>query len=197
MKDQLNLFDEERFEYFFLIQPDMKTDREVRSYKMIVNNTISLSNENIWSVPHLSLFKWQVNGGIDNYVIQKASNALKNLHAFKVKLDGVDIFTHGSTKRSLVLKVANPDPIRGINRSLINEFNFKEQSLLPHITIARSIPVNDFNKLNYNFNQFNYKGEFLCNKISILKKKMGVNEKYILLHEAKLQEERVAYNLAS
>lgn len=186
MKDQLSLFEEERFEYFFLIQPDGKTAKEVRSYKMILNEAIPLSHENTLSTPHLSLFKWQVNGGIDNYIIQKTSKALKNVSSFKVKLGGMDIYTHGSSSRSLVLKVDNPDPIRAVNRSLVNEFQFKEQKLQPHITIARSIPAQDFNKLGYRFRQFDYKGEFYCNKISILKKRIGDDKNYILLHEEKL-----------
>lgn len=186
MNDQLNLFEEERFEYFFLIQPDQKTDKEVRSYKMTLNDAIALSKENLWSVPHLSLFKWQVNGVNDNYIIEKTSKALKNVPGFKVKLGGVDIYTHGPSKRSLVLKVDNPDPIRAVNRSLVNEFHFQEHAIQPHITIARSIPVNEFNKLGYRFNQFNYKGEFYCNKISILKKRIGEDKRYVLLHEQKL-----------
>lgn len=186
MQDQLSLFGEERYEYFFLIQPDTNTDKQVRSYKRMLNDTIKLSSENLFSVPHLSLFKWQVEGGIDSYIIQKTTEALKNVSRFKIRLGGVDIYTHGSAKRSLVLKVDNAESVKAVNRTLINEFHFQEQSYQPHITIARSIPTDDFNKLGYKFNQFNYKGEFFCDKVSILKKPMGEGKRYVLLHEAKL-----------
>lgn len=186
MQEQLSLFEEERFEYFFLIQPDPGTDRAVRSYKQVLNETIPLSSENLWSVPHLSLFKWQVNSGMDDYIIRKTTEALSGAGGFVVRMGGLDIYTHGPDKRSLVLRVDNPDAVKTLNRSLIREFQLREFVWQPHITIARSIPTTDFNKLGYKFNQFNYKGEFYCNKVVILKKKIGEGEKYILLHEARL-----------
>lgn len=187
MQAQLNLFEEEGYEYFFLIQPDAKLDREVRSYKRLLNEKITLSDDNLYAVPHLSLFKWQVNTSMDQYIIQKTTEALHSLGGFMIRLGGVDVFTHGPEKRSLVLKVDNAETVKGLSRSLIHTFKFREHNWQPHITIARSIPTADFNKLNYKFNQFNYKGEFYCDRVVILKKPMGEGKKYVLLHEARLQ----------
>lgn len=185
MSAQLNLFHQEMYEYFFLIQPDQKTEKEVKLYKRIVNSSIRMSRENLWSVPHLSLFKWTTNYNMDDYIIDKASKALKNISGFKVKLDGVDVYHHGHVKRSVVLKVKNPEPIRSVNRSLGNEFQFQNRRISPHISIVRSIPLQDFNKITP-LNQFDYKGEFLCNKITILKKMIGEDKTYVMLHEAEL-----------
>lgn len=186
MYGQLSLFSEELNEYFFLIQPDQKTEKEVKHYKHIMNSSIHLSNENLWSVPHMSLFKWTTGAGMDDYIIQKSERALKNKGSFQVKLDGLDIYHHG-IKKSLVLKVKNPQPIEVVNRSLTSEFKFRPHKIRPHITIARSIPVNDFNKLSHSLiNQFDYKGEFTCSKITILKKVVGQDQRYITLHETEL-----------
>lgn len=189
MQEQLSLFEEERFEYFFLIYPDAKTDREVRSYKRSLNELIPLSTENLWSVPHLSLFKWQVNAGMDDFIVRKSTEALAGIGGFNVRMGGVDVYTHGPDKRSLVLKVDNADSVKALNRSLLREFHFRELVWQPHITIARSVPTAEFNKLGYKFGPYNYKGEFYCDKVSILKKKIGEGEKYILLHEARLGRE--------
>jgi 2'-5' RNA ligase len=186
MIGQLNLFNEEMHEYFFLIQPDPKTEKEVKLYKRIVNSSIHLSKENLWSAPHLSLFKWTVNCSMDDFIICKTDKALKDIAGFKVQLDGVGVYSHGNIKKSLVLKIKNPEPIRSVNKSLVHAFNFRSRKISPHITIVSSIPVTDFNKLAYSLNQFNYKGEFLCNKITILKKIHGENKNYIVLHEAAL-----------
>ena len=185
MYGQLNLFSEEIHEYFFLIQPDQKTEKEVKLYKRIVNSSIHLSPENLWSVPHLSLFKWTTSAGIDDYIIQKTEKALKDRKGFKVELDGLDVYAHGNIKRSLVLKVKNPQPIMSVNKSLTSEFKFRPHKIRPHISIVRSINVNDFDKLS-SLNQFDYKGEFTCNKITILKKVLGQDQKYVTLHEAVL-----------
>lgn len=186
MNGQLNLFNEETYEYFFLIQPDQRTEKEVKLYKRIMNSSIHLSKENLWSVPHLSLFKWKANYSMDEFVIRKATQALKNVEGFKVKLDGLDVYSHGHVKKSLVLKVKNPAPIKSVNKSLLDEFKFNSHKISPHITIAKSIPVSDFNKLSYSLEQFNYRGEFLCNKITILKKMLGEDKNYVVLHEAVL-----------
>jgi 2'-5' RNA ligase len=185
MYGQLNLFSNEVHEYFFLIQPDQKTEKEVKLYKRIVNSSIHLSNENLLSVPHLSLFKWATSSSLDDYIIQKTEKALKNKGEFKIKLDGLDVYSHGSIRKSLVLKVKDPQPIESVNRSLTNEFRFKPHKIRPHISIVRSIPVNDFEKISP-LEQFDYKGEFTCNKITVLKKAGGQDQKYVVLHEAPL-----------
>lgn len=185
MYGQLNLFSDEIHEYFFLIQPDQKTDKEVRLYKRIVNSSIHLSKENLFSVPHLSLFKWTTSSTVDDYIIEKTEKALKNKGGFNVKLDGLEVYAHGNIRRSMVLKVKNPLPIEQVNRSLTSEFRFKPHKIRPHISIVRSIPVNDFEKISP-LEQFDYKGEFACNKITVLKKVIGQDQKYITLHEADL-----------
>lgn len=186
MTDQLSLFETKLHEYFFLIPPDQRTKQEVTFLKGIANNLINLSEENLWSVPHLSLFKCMVGYSIDDLIIRKTAKALKNIHSFKIKLDGLEVFTHKSSKKTLVLKIKNPDPINTINKSLTDEFYFRPHTLLPHITIAKSINQSDFGKLSYSLNKFDYKGEFLCNKIIILKKVIGENKRYSVLHEAAL-----------
>jgi len=186
MNGQLNLFGEEAYEYFFLIRPDQKTDKEVKLYKRIVNSSIHLSYENLWSVPHLSLFKWKANGSMDDFIIEKTTKALKDTTGFTVKLDGIDIYHHGSVKKSLVLKVKNPEPIRIVSKSLVNAFKFQSRKISTHITIVRSIPVEEFDKLSYSLIQFDYKGEFWCNKITILKKMAGRDKNYVVLREVVL-----------
>lgn len=185
MTGQLNLFSEELYEYFFLIQPDQKTEKEVKLYKRIVNSSIHLSAENLRSVPYLSLFKWTVNASMDDYIIRKTTEALKNTEGFKIKLGGLDVFHHGQVKKSLVLKIKNPAPIKSVNKSLLEEFKCNEHKLSPHIPIVKAISNYDFKKIN-SLEQFDYKGEFECNKITILKKMVGVDQKYVVLHEAAL-----------
>jgi 2'-5' RNA ligase len=186
MEVQLNLFEEETHEYFFLIQPDLKTEREVKFYKRIVNGSIPLSKENLWSIPHLSLFKRTVNYSMDDHIIRQTTKALEGKRRFMIRLDGLDVYNHGNIKRSLVLKVKNPTPIRSINRSLREVFKFRVPEISPHITIVRSIPLNEFNKIVRSLDQFNYRGEFFCNKITILKKVAGLDKNYKVLYEADL-----------
>lgn len=186
MSNQLSLFQGKLHHYFFLISPDQQTKEQVKFLKGLANNLINLSEENLWSVPHLSLFKCTVRYSIDDLVIQKTRMALKNIRSFNVKLDGLDVVSQGKSKKNLHLKIKNPDPIKDINRSLTSEFHYRQHDLVPHISIAKSINLSDYGKLSYSLNKFDYKGEFLCNKIVILKKVFGENKGYSKLYEASL-----------
>jgi 2'-5' RNA ligase len=186
MYSQLNLFSQEIHEYFFLIRPDPKTEREVRLYKHMVGGSIPLSLENRWSAPHLSLFKWTTGAGMEEEIIRKTGKALQHREGFTVQLDGLDVYTHGNIKKTLVLKVKDPGPIVSVNQSLVSAFRFRPGGIRPHITIVQSIPVNQFHKISCSLSQFDYRGEFSCNKITILKKVIGEDPKYRLFHEARL-----------
>lgn len=171
------------YEYFFLISTDESTRKIVQLNKSRVNELIDLPKENLRSIPHLSLFKLVINRGTDDLIIRKAATALKHTARFTVAIDGSEVYVHGNVARSLVLKIKDPQPIITLNKSLMSEFNLRSGRFSPHITIARSIPINEFNKLSGSLSQFNYKGEFVCNKITVLRKVIDKDSKYQLLHE--------------
>ncbi len=188
MDEQLDLFGKQKLhEYFITISPDQRTSERVKLSKMAFNNLIALSQENLWSVPHLSLFRFQAPFNSDEAVIRKMNRVLAGAGSFKVEVGGLDVLDHGNVKKTIVYKIRDAEKIKSLQSSISKEFRYRSPSkFTPHITIARNIPMPDFNRLVHSLKHFDYKGEFMCHKITVLKKVLGESKTYSLFYEAKL-----------
>jgi 2'-5' RNA ligase len=183
---QQDLFNEPFFEYFFLIGPDEETMKAVRELKQLLHDRIVLSWANLNSKPHLTLLEFRTTESAEEEIIRKSIAALSEHSAFPVALDGAMVFEHGRSSRSLVLKVADPKPVLETQALLKKALRLKRQRMTPHLTIARDIPLANFNKLE-SLDDFNYTGEFRCDRILLLKKPAAVKAAYTVLHEVLLK----------
>jgi 2'-5' RNA ligase len=174
--NQLNLFHYEMVpvrgtSYFIIISPIEKVKEVVRTAKEILSDQISLSITNLRSIAHISLMKFTAPDD-DERVIKQMKTMLTSFPAFDIVLGGSDIFKHGEQSKSLVLKIDNPGPIHQLHMLLLSAFRFRSsRKINPHITIARAIPMEDFNKID--LSAFNYRDSFLCQEITVLKKAPG------------------------
>jgi 2'-5' RNA ligase len=182
----LTLFNDRPCEYSWLIKPGDIVSQKTMCFKEVLQDSIGLSVFNRKSLPHISLVKKEYDYELDDFIRDKTINALKGIKSFKIVMGGAEVFKHGDVSRTLVLKVNDPEPIQKINKKIRAEFNFKQKKLLPHVTIARSIPLSDFNKLPTSLNEFDCRDEFICNKITILKKFTEESKGYDLFYEVQL-----------
>jgi 2'-5' RNA ligase len=174
--------------YFILISPDKKTDQNLRLLREKLHSKISLTEENLHSVPHISLFKIPYEGNTDNKIIQFVSRKLEAIKKFTIILDGLVIFSNGH-ERSLVYKIRNADPINAIFHLLLPGKVMKTH-FTPHLTLVKTIPINDFNKISMDLSELQYTGEFVCDKITILKCTVEGKKRsrYHVLYEVPLQQ---------
>ena len=189
MGEQLMLFDKHEFkserltyEYFFLISPPEIIKNAIKELKKKLNAQVNLSIENLHSIAHISLFKCLINSKNEKYVMLITDAVLRGVNAFNIKLNGHLIFEHGST-RSLVIKIDEAEQINKINNMLAKGFKVKNFEITPHITIARSLKINDINKISDNLSEYNFEGEFFCTEITILRKEAGSQDKYVIFHK--------------
>ncbi|HVI43477.1 MAG TPA: 2'-5' RNA ligase family protein [Chitinophaga sp.] len=176
---QLCLFDTEEMgsthpisEYFILIPPDSRITGDFSLLKAILHAEIPLSPANLRSIAHISLFKIRSRGN-EELITQKVHHALHGLKKFPVKLHGAGIFTHGKVSATLYVNIEESTSIQHLHQLLINEFRASHRTLIPHITIARSIPIKYLAQLKTMLPVFDYKDEFICNRIIILKKNIS------------------------
>lgn len=149
--------------------------------KKALHKIIPLGKENLHSIAHISLYKLQIPEN-DEFIIKKIRRALAHQHSFIIRLNGTEIFAHGNQSKTLVLKIANPEPINIIYALISREFRTSKR-ITPHLTIARKIPVRNFEKINVE--DFHLYEEFLCDKVTILKKPEG-EEHFVVLTEIPL-----------
>ncbi|MDB5225925.1 MAG: hypothetical protein JWN78_118 [Bacteroidota bacterium] len=192
MIKQLELFKDTKpalAEYFFIIPPDTPVIRNFNFLKKKVMDIVLLPDHIRYSKAHISLFACSMRSDLDSFIIYHAEKALAGINTFIVELGHLELWDHGNISQSLVLIVENAQPIKTINNLLIDEFKFKHNSIQPHLSIARSMPIRDSLKLTPILHELNYKGEFLCNRITILKKLIDNNmpQQFKILHEVLLK----------
>jgi 2'-5' RNA ligase len=202
MAKQLNLFDLEPvedkryqskppitvYEYFILISPDQKVKQHVKSLKDRLNQKIGLSEDNVRSIPHLSLMLLRKGKIQDSTIIETTKRSLSEEPGFKIELSKAISFDHSETN-DIVLNVENPEPVKKIFKNLLNQFEpgrNHPRFFAPHITIGRGIPKKDFEKVS--LNEFDLKTEFLCRSVTILRREVsrGVKTKYERIGEVML-----------
>lgn len=182
---QLTLFNENVYEYFILLSPSDAVKDAVDELKEQLHALIGLEDYNRKSVAHVSLFKMRATA--DNQVLKLVKKIAASQQPFTIKLDGHEVLKHGGVSRTLCLKIENPDPINNLvellNPTPIAKKSYRQTSILdkaprakkvihPHVTIARTIATADFERIE-DLTAFDYHEEWLCDRITILKRLEG------------------------
>lgn len=182
---QLTLFNENVYEYFVLLSPSDAVKEAVDGLKDQLHALIGLEDYNRKSVAHVSLFKMRATA--DNQVLKLVKKVASSQEPFTIKLDGHEVLKHGGVSRTLCLKIENPDPVNNLVELLdpkpIAKKSYRQTSILdkaprakkvihPHVTIARNIATADFERIE-DFTAFDYHDEWLCDRITILKRLDG------------------------
>lgn len=162
-----NRYTTDRYEYFVLIAPDEKVKASVKQAKIMLNSEVRIGSHNMSSIPHITLFKF-ISGMDSGFLKDMISASLQNIKGFAVELDGLHVFSHGHTSRSLVISIKDPAPIRTIDRRL-RILRDSPREIVPHVTIARSLPVSEFNKIS-ELHKYNVTGNFYCDRVTVLRK---------------------------
>jgi len=182
---QLSLFAETVYEYFILLSPSDPIKEEVDRMKELLHGMIGLEPFNRNSVAHISLFKTEA---VENGpVIRQVKKIASAVAPFNITLTGHEVLKHGGGSRTLCLKIEDPEPINTLvgllNPAPQAKRSYRQTSILdkrtrtkkiihPHITIARSIPTADFDRIG-DLSAFDLSGEWLCDRITILRRIAG------------------------
>lgn len=166
-KGQLLLFPPpELTEYLILISPPDEIKKEIKKLKTKLSKMIGNTPENQYSVAHISLFKtaWEK----DKHVLERLKKVLSDLNSFTISLNGVDVFSHGTKKKTVYLKVENQKPLHHLYEAFKAEFKVKKE-FAPHLSIEKNLPIADFEKIQHDLNSFNHTCEWTCDRITVLK----------------------------
>lgn len=169
-------------EYFILISPPDEIKKETKKLKTKLYKIIGTTTENQYSVAHISLFKttWEK----DSHVLEKLRKVLSDVNRFPVAVNGVDVFSHGTKKKTVYLKVENPKPIQQLYEAFKSELKLKKE-FTPHLTIEKNLPIADFEKIQNDLSIFNHQCEWICDRITVLKFNKKTNS-YKLVEEIAL-----------
>lgn len=161
--EQLDIFGSETYEYLFVIEPDQKTTERVIELRMFVNSIIPLSEETLHSKPHISICYFEASDYSDDLILTKVNQVLSSIHSFDIRVEGSEQWKNGT----LVLNINPDESILDLQKQLAGVFKGVIKTF--HLTIARHIAAKFSDQLP--IESFQYKNEFKCESIHILKKK--------------------------
>jgi 2'-5' RNA ligase len=166
-------------EYFILISPPEDVKKETKKLKTKLYKIIGNATDNHYSVAHISLFKtsWEK----DSHILEKLRKALSDCSSFPVAVNGVDVFSHGTKKKTVYLKLENPKPIQQLYEAFKSELKLKKD-FNPHLTLEKNLPTTDFEKIQNDLDSFNHPCEWICDRITVLKFNKKTNS-YKLVEE--------------
>lgn len=181
MKTSMIHLDRSIKELFFLISPPRHIISDVSVLKDDVHYLVGRKLEDRHSVAHISLFKYS-DEHIDD-MVRHVERRASQFKPFNVFLKGFGVFYHGA-KRTVYMDIVNKYPIRDIFERLVKE----DSGYVPHISVARDLPMDDFLRCWPYLNGLNYGNQhFLCDRITVLARadKKWVHYKDIMFDQSK------------
>ncbi|MGV3631564.1 MAG: 2'-5' RNA ligase family protein [Bacteroidota bacterium] len=171
MGQQLSLFEKPNLvEYLFLVSPPDQIQQDILQIKGKIHSRIPLSPKNLKSKAHISLVEFPQMNRTEMQIVEKSGKLFKNMQPFELRLEGFGFFHHGRDKRTVYLQVKDSGPIRHVYTSLVEELKLKNEKFTPHLTVAKSIRTTDLEKIEDDLLNYDYSAEFICGKITLLKK---------------------------
>lgn len=100
--------------------------------------------------------------------ITRMGQRLSTMPPVELYLNGFAYFSDGRSVRTIYAKIEMTERAENWVKLLTMQMGIKLQNFVPHITIARNIPVTAFNKLWPNFENRDFKHRFIVNGLTVL-----------------------------
>lgn len=163
------------YAYLVVLSPPDAVKVEVAKIKRELNEIATIGERNLHSIAHVTIIDKLTD---DANFAEVIAGLIAGRKQFNVKISGWGFFDHGHSV-TIYLKIENPEPI--INLMTL----VKSPSKSPHISLAKKIPHETFNKLKPYIENLDFSAEWVCNEINVLRKLMvekhlGFKESFIV-----------------
>lgn len=156
-------------DFMILLSPPDKVKASVRDHKLHAAQIIG-DYESMHSIAHISIKKMhRQKSFLTTPLILGLNNKLAAIPSVILTINGFDYFNHGEDFKTIYAKINTPPEITQWFKILKKHLNIKE-FMVPHITIARNIPVSDFNLLWPHFKAIKWSESFTVNELLVLEK---------------------------
>lgn len=196
---QLSLFPEAKKEqpsletlhqYFFIISPPDVVKSKIKLLRHQINDVVSLSNHNLYSIPHISLMSFHTTRPVNEKFMEAVQCLFSQNRSFQIRLNDFDTFDHGTASNTFYIKIEGSQQITKLYCELNQLLGFRVRSFVPHLTVARTIPRIHFDKSTAVLKQFSIDEKFTCNEVTILERKLqnGMVSDYQVIKKINLQD---------
>ncbi len=168
-------------DYLIILSPPEEVSEQVKRLKYS-SSTVIGEYDGLFSKAHITVQPWMRKKPVwVGPLIPKLERDLQNLPPIALTIDGFDFFDHQDTF-TIYAKLVSTPATKAWFKSLRKYFN--TPPFEPHITIARSIGKENFNKLWPHFKNKEWKQDFKVDRLTILRRDhIGYNKSYKIYQE--------------
>jgi 2'-5' RNA ligase len=156
-------------DFMILLSPSNEVKANVREHKQYAAEIIG-NYESMHSIAHITIKTMhRQKSFLTEPAIRSLTPKLTAIAPITLTIDGFDYFNHGEDFKTIYARIRSTPEITAWFKTLKKHLNIKE-FMVPHITIARNIPVNDFNQLWPHFKAIKWTASFTVNELTVLQK---------------------------
>jgi 2'-5' RNA ligase len=160
------------YAYLVVLSPPDTIRAAIAKIKRDLDQIADIGERNSHSIAHITLFD-KLTDDID--IPGTVAELVRSKKSFTVKVNGWGFFDHGKNV-TVYLAIEDPAQITDLVSSL------KISSKSPHISLAKKIPYDTFEKLLPYLERLDYSAEWVCDEINVLRKLMS--EKHLGFRES-------------
>jgi 2'-5' RNA ligase len=182
-------------DYLIVLSPSESINEKVKNLKEFSHDKIGEFDSH-YSKAHITIQSWPRKRPVwIEPLIPKLERDLQGLSPIVLDINGFGVFDRQETKTIYAKLTSTPQTKMWFK--LLRKF-FSTPPFEPHITIARSIPDDDFKKLWPHFKNHQWEEQFKIDKLTILRREMiGHNKSFRILKEIPFNHRFDFYDFAN
>jgi 2'-5' RNA ligase len=159
------------YDYLLIVTPGSQINNDVKAMKKLIALELGMNSNRI-SEAHISLFRSEFPAKYQDDFIHLLNSIAKKQSGFTLYTSRFDHFEHGNggDKHTIYVNVANPKPIAELHKKILQEFDIKQTTYKPHISLARAISTAEFQKVYDHFNNQIFVRSFQCKSFTLLRR---------------------------
>lgn len=160
------------YAYLIVLSPPQEVKDAIAKIKKDLNAIADIGERNVQSIAHITLFDKLTD---DENLAETTKELVKEQKPVKIEIGKWNFYDHGHSV-TVLLEIENPEPIVALMEVL------KSKNKSPHISLAKKISHETFEKLKPYLENLTYTEEWHCTEINVLRKLMS--EKHLGFKES-------------
>jgi 2'-5' RNA ligase len=155
-------------DYLVVISPPGNIMKEISRYKQASVNAIGHFEGMYSSGQVIITHQTRCKPFLVDPAIEQMASRLATIAPIELRFNGFDFFDHGHTAKSIYAVIERTDRTDNWFKLLQKQMGIKLKGFVPHIVIAKNLPVTSFNKLWPHFEGRLWSESFMVNHLTIL-----------------------------
>lgn len=158
------------YEYLIIISPPESVKKKISLLKNELDRAIGIGPANLHAKAHITLAYGISDSGLPENILERIKRHVESSPAFSIKLNGFRHFVHGAESNTIYVALENSGPVVDLHRKINSCLSSGKRRTVPHLTIARKIARQYFDRAQEVFKNRVLEEEFACDHIVVLER---------------------------